>query len=386
MHARASSVRRAGVARRERPVRAPTRLSVLFSYVDRMSTTAEADRCGYRLEIGIVDESLPAEPCTRPTWEDHDRCIWHARVDEKTSEMFEDVLADSGENVDGAYLRHALLVDVDWFSETSLVGADFTGADVKGVDFTGADLTLATLTDVSAINADFTGANLEGAIFTNADLRRATLTDARLHETVLTDVHIGGGTTMGDVAFYDREAAPPNLIDEQPLEAAAWVYRQFQGLYKTNALPELARRSYFLEKDARRRLAWEQSNYRTALKQEVSRWVMRYGESPYRVLATSLFVIVGFAVLFPLTGGIQEVQGSETITYSIDNPEDAPQWWIGRVLFKSLYFSVVTFATLGYGDIQPIGTSARFLAGAESLLGALLAALLVFVLTRIVTW
>lgn len=55
-------------------------------------------------------------------------------------------------------------------------------------------------------------------------------------------------------------------------------------------------------------------------------------------------------------------------------------------MFKSLYFSVVTFATLGYGDIQPIGTVARFLAGIEALLGALLAALLVFVLTRIVTW
>jgi hypothetical protein len=300
--------------------------------------------------------------------------------------MFEKASVEPGENVDGAYLRHALLSGVDWFAETSLVGADFTGADLKGVDFTGANLTLATLTDVSAISADLTDSNLEGAIFTNADLRRATLTDARLHDTVLTDVHIGGGTTMGDVAFYDQEAAPPDLVDDHPLEAAAWVYRQLQTLYRENALPDLARRSYYREKEARRRLAWEQSHYRTALKQEASRWVMRYGESPYRVLLTSLVVIVGCAILFPLTGGIQETQEGRTITYALENPEDAPQWWIGRVLFKSLYFSVVTFATLGYGDIQPIGTSARFLAGIEALLGALLAALLVFVLTRIVTW
>lgn len=113
---------------------------------------------------------------------------------------------------------------------------------------------------------------------------------------------------------------------------------------------------------------------------------MRYGESPFRILATSLVVIVAFAVLFPLTGGIQEVQGARTLTYSLEDPQEAPRWWLGRVLLESLYFSVITFTTLGYGDIQPIGPWARFLAGAEALVGALLAALFVFVLARIVTW
>ena len=346
----------------------------------------EADQCGYRLEIGLSDDNFPTESCNRPVWDDHDRCVWHAKVDGKTKETLEYARPESGEDLNGAYLKEASLVSVDWFTETSLIGADLTDADLKGTDFSDANMTLATLTNASAISADFTGANLEGAIFTNTDIRRASLENARLHETVLTDVHIGGGTTMGDVAFYDRESAPPDLVDEQPLEAAAWVYRQLQALYQENALPELARRSYYLEKDARRRLAWQQSDYPTALRQEISRWMMRYGESPFRILLTSLFVIVGFAVMFPLTGGIQEIQEGEAITYTIENPEDAPRWWIGRVLFKSLYFSVVTFATLGYGDIQPIGTIARFLAGTEALLGALLAALLVFVLTRMVTW
>lgn len=56
------------------------------------------------------------------------------------------------------------------------------------------------------------------------------------------------------------------------------------------------------------------------------------------------------------------------------------------MLFESRYFSVVTFATLGYGDIQPIGTSARVVAGVETILGSLSTALLVFVLARLVTW
>lgn len=349
-------------------------------------TNESSDRCGYRLEIGLIEEGIPSEPCDRPVWRDYDRCVWHAVVDGKTTEMLRDADPEPGGNFNGAYLEGAALLGVDWFEGASLVGVDLTGADVKGVDFTDANMTLGTLVDVVAINTSFDGANLEGAIFTNADLRRATMENARLHEAVLTDVHVGGGTMLGDVAFYDRENAPPDLVEEHPLEAAAWVYRQLEQLYEENGLPLLARRSYYREKDARRRLSWQRSNYFAALRQELSRWVMRYGDSPYRVLATSLLVIGGFAVLFPLTGGIQEVQGERTLTYSLERPGEASRFWIGRVLLKSLYFSVITFTTLGYGDIQPIGPWARFLAGTEALLGALLAALLVFVLVRLVTW
>ena len=113
---------------------------------------------------------------------------------------------------------------------------------------------------------------------------------------------------------------------------------------------------------------------------------MLYGSSPYRVLGLSFLVISVSAVLFPITGGIQETQGEQVITYTIEDPESAPAWWLGHVLIRSFYFSVITFATLGYGDIQPIGAWARMLAGVETILGSLLSALLVFVLARIVTW
>lgn len=346
----------------------------------------ESDQCGYRLEIDVTEAGIATDACDRPVWEDYSRCIWHAPVDRKEKEELEGADPESQESIDGAYLREAQLDNVEWFAGTSLVGADFTGANLTGADFSDSNLELARLTDASALGTDFTDANLEGAILTNADFRRATLEGARLHETVLTNVHIGAGTKMGGVSIYDRDHAPPDLLDEQPLEAAAWVYRQLQALYQDNALPQLARESYFLERDARRRLAWEKSDYKEAVKWELSRWVMRYGESPYRVLLTALVVVLMAAILYPLTGGIQEVQAGQAVTYTIEDPESAPWWWLVDILFKSLYFSVVTFATLGLGDIQPIGTFARLVAGIESILGSFLAALLVFVLARIVTW
>lgn len=121
-------------------------------------------------------------------------------------------------------------------------------------------------------------------------------------------------------------------------------------------------------------------------REEIWRWTTGYGSNPRRVVATSAAVIVGCALLYPLTGGIQETAGGATITYTIEDPEAVPEQYLLFVFFKSLYFSTVTFATLGYGDIQPVGTVARAIAGSEALLGQLLLALFVFVLTRTVTW
>jgi len=49
-----------------------------------------------------------------------------------------------------------------------------------------------------------------------------------------------------------------------------------------------------------------------------------------------------------------------------------------------LYFSVVTFTTLGYGDIIPLGIS-RLFAGIEALLGGFILAIFVVVFVKKMT-
>ena len=111
-------------------------------------------------------------------------------------------------------------------------------------------------------------------------------------------------------------------------------------------------------------------------------YARRRGPDGGRPPRTSAALILLCAALYPLIGGIQETVGSDTTTWTLESPKDAPPFWLAHILVRSLYFSVITFSTLGYGDIRPIGTVARWLAGAESLLGSILMALLVFVLTR----
>ena len=110
-----------------------------------------------------------------------------------------------------------------------------------------------------------------------------------------------------------------------------------------------------------------------------------YGERLWRVIYISAIAIVAWGFLYAtMTEGTRGA--SDLTTEGIDGLGAlvTPSGLI--TLSKNLYFSMITFTTLGYGDIQPVGTTARTLAGLESFLGALLLALVVFVLGRRVAW
>ncbi|WP_222915183.1 potassium channel family protein [Natrinema sp. SYSU A 869] len=50
--------------------------------------------------------------------------------------------------------------------------------------------------------------------------------------------------------------------------------------------------------------------------------------------------------------------------------------------YNNLYFSYISYTTIGYGNIGPVGPLARFLAGSEAYLSTILAALLVYALVK----
>jgi voltage-gated potassium channel Kch len=377
-----------------------------------------AERCGYTYSMSTLSgEGAGAVTCWRPTWNDHGRCIWHANVGEKPSAEFEAAASEGHERLDGAIIPEVELRDADWFEESVLIGATFTDADLRGASFVGADLREASFDHVDAREADFADANFEGASISDSDLRAVSLVDARFDQAVISNVRIDRQTDFGEESVYERELsegedADENVEDEESYlltaEAAIWSYREIQKLHRENALPFGARTYYFKEKNMRRRIAWRTGSYRRALKAEGSRWVTGYGMNPWRVIAAAAVVIVACAIIYPVTGGIQETvtQSVEpvkeaanatnatnvtdkdpttktvTVTWSIDSALTSNPYALFTLFLRSLYFSVITFTTLGYGDIQPIGNVARAVAGIESLVGAMLTALLVFVLSR----
>lgn len=339
-------------------------------------------RCGFEYEVAAI-EDVGSACCWRPVWNGRERCVWHANESEKPREALERDRPRPDERLDGAVLRGVSLSGVPWLRDCSLLGADFTDATVSGADFANADLRRATFRDVNAHGTTFAGADLEDAVFVYADLRGVDFEDTRLYRAFLTDVRVNQETHFGDRVVYERELEAADTPEDALVrtESAIWTYRELQGLFEENADPRRVIRYFVREMDLRRRRAWRTRDYLSIVRLEGARWIMRYGISPWRVVAASALVIVGAALLFPVTGGIQETGNGAPLTYRVGDPTQATPSWALRVLFRSLYFSVVTFATLGYGDIQPLGGWARAIAALESLVGTLLMALLVFVLT-----
>jgi len=110
-------------------------------------------------------------------------------------------------------------------------------------------------------------------------------------------------------------------------------------------------------------------------------WILdkttQYGEKPWRVFILSVIIIVGSSIIYPITDGIR-TSGGDVLQYTGDG--------LILIFWKFLYFSTVTFTTVGYGDLQPVGTAAQAIAAVESFTGAFLMALLIFVLGRSIKW
>ncbi len=92
-----------------------------------------------------------------------------------------------------------------------------------------------------------------------------------------------------------------------------------------------------------------------------------YGERPFRIFGWCAFLLLFSSFVYWFSKGVFHVIGADLVLV-----ED---YW------NNLYFSVVTFTTLGYGDFRPVGTI-KILASIEALLGIFLIALFIFAFAR----
>lgn len=119
--------------------------------------------------------------------------------------------------------------------------------------------------------------------------------------------------------------------------------------------------------------------YRPAARSLLLRALYDYGESPGKILGNAGFLILLYGLLYTFLDWIPWLEFE--LTGKIHKScSPAPIFQFFKC-FQPLYFSVVTFTTLGFGDITPNGFG-RFLAASEALLGAIMIALFVFSLAR----
>jgi len=354
-----------------------------FVVGDVSSGMGSSGRCGYgpNVEGEGRDGSGTAKPvaegvsfagaycCARPTWGDTDRCLWHGEgADRPTSAMRAERDADGlPERLDGANLAGLDLSGTS-FAGCSLVGADLAGASLVDADLTRADLRRADLSSADARGASFAGTSLEDATLREADLRGADLAGCRLAGTELAGARLDATTSLDPRTGYEGE---------DQLDAAARIYRSLYECTLAAGLVSVAIGFAIRERDVRRRLAWRDGRSGDAIRFELLRFSSRYGFSPIRVLLLAVVVILLFALAFPFLGAVRDTTSG--LLYTFRGGEVDPARAV-VVLFNTVYFSVVTFTTVGYGDIYPVGAIAKYLATVESFTGVVLMVFLGFVL------
>ena len=241
-----------------------------------------------------------------------------------------------GADLRGARLLHADLAGADLSvvngADVALGGATLDGAVMFGADLSNASLSRASLHAADLRTARLGGARLVGADLTGADLSRADLTGADL-----TDASLAGAT------LHDADLSVSVLRGIRGAPEANWVGASFSTADFTGAY--LARREAidqnYLHEFRSRGRAHELLYRLWWVTSDCGRSFLRWG------LWTALF-----ALLF---GG----------AYSLVEID----YGAHETPISSVYFSIVTLTTLGYGDVLPASQAAQLVVIVEVVLG-----------------
>lgn len=242
-----------------------------------------------------------------------------SRLDRKIAPSFR------GSSLNGADFRNAELPHAD-FQDAELFRADLTNAQLSGSDFSGSVMVKAVLKGSELRNADFSGADLSRSTVCGADLRRANLSDADVsqisYEEYGGDTRFRGirvATCYGD-AIFRRDAEDADFLESFRAQKPRWVH-------------------------------------------ELWRVTCDFGRSWFRFAVW----LIGFIGAWAGVYGV--LLGPEHFAIAGDQ---LPWNWL-----TPIYYSVVTFSTLGLGDITPITTPAMGLVIAEVTLGYVMFGILI---------
>ena len=229
-------------------------------------------------------------------------------------------------------------------------------------------------------HCDLSRARLEGAFLPFAFLWGASLVDAHLEGTRLTGAHLEG-TTLGLAHLEGAFLGGANFSDDTKLEGADWgnyilgeekngafriaseTYRRLKKWYTNAGMYDIAGKFFFREMTAKRKaMKWWPNLLNRAFSKLIS-VLCGYGEKPERVVVSAIVIIFGLAIAYHLGGSF-----------------DTSSFW------DKLYYSIVSFTALGYGNWAPQPTGwAKGIGAAEAFLGVFMMALFLITFTRKMT-
>jgi len=285
--------------------------------------------------------------CMEPVHAGSELCFWHNPGADKTGADIKRILEEKhsrGEKLEGYMLKDAQLENAK-LSKANLYNANFNKANLKNAHLYGADLSSASL-----FKAVLDGANLKEAKFKDADILGASLENAKLE---FIDFGHGGEYTVKNETDGNALAKKGD-IEQAKLKyfEAEEIYRTIKLNLKTRGLAFEAGEYFFREMVMIRKQIPLYSFDRFWSK--LMSLSTGYGEKPHRIIGFSVASMAIFAVIAALIG-MHHTSGHLYRLSSDASPSENL-----LVLYDALYYSVVTFTTLGYGDFTPTGIGKMF--------------------------
>ena len=295
-------------------------------------------------------------------------CFWHqdkVKEDQNLVRALEQ-RARSGEPMVGFQLRKAALhginlVHIGHKDGFRLLNCDFYRADLREAHLFGCDLQGSSL-----MKADLRLANLHCANLTGCNLLGTRLEGARLDNI-----------SWGEEIIQEQQARDAATIASKQdyWQQAEEIYRNLRKASEQAGLFENA--GHFFEREMVMRRFQMPLLSPARFFSKIVDLFCGYGERPLRVVLFSMLAIICFALfyfLFGISDGAQNIQWNKHHTWG-ENLDS---------LLNCLYFSVVTFTTLGYGDLTPFGLT-RLFAAIEAFIGSFTLALFVVVFVKKMT-
>jgi hypothetical protein len=299
-------------------------------------------------------------------------CFWHdAKFDKSGLELTQKLerYAKKGGLLQGLELKRANLEGLNLVKFGDHNGYDLSHGNFYRANLRGAHLFNNTIKNATLMKADLREANLHCCKIENTNILGVKLNNARID-----NLELGEQLMQECLAFKAlKEKASEDAIDL--FLQSEEIYRLLRKAAEQQGLFEMAGKYTYKELMMRHQQYPKRSKKR--LVSNAINWLCGYGEKPENVIRFSLSMIVVCALLYFLFGISYQ---DSIIQLSQDNSLSENM----SALLNSFYFSVVTFTTLGYGDITPLGIS-RFIASIEAFTGSFSLALFVVVFVKRMT-
>lgn len=293
-------------------------------------------------------------------------CKWHDSEQIRTDPAIRLNLQSQAKKrkfMQGYQLAFADLRDIDLINHGAAQGYKIVHSDFYRADLRGAHLFRLDLSNSSLMKANLKGANLHSVNLSNTNLLGTILDKTRLE-----------GVIWGDKVLQENQAEQCKDPDQKSalFNEAEEIYRNLRTILDRQGHSHTA--GYFFRREMiMKRYQMPLYSFKRFSSKLIDLF-SGYGEHPAKVILFSATIVFLFTFLYAILGVLSNgaiVQLSTSQSFGTN----------ALTLLECLYFSVVTFTTLGYGDITPFHIT-RLVAASEAFLGAFTMAVFVVMVVK----